>query len=84
MHACGVCCRGATNVGQMGFAGAELQHKSLVEPVFLAYNRVSAETQYTLMQIATAISDSLSDDCAVDAVQPIHIGWWIYLRTQAD
>ena len=37
------------------------------------------ETRHTLMQIATVVADALGDDMAVDAVQPMRIGWWIYL-----
>ena len=40
----GTCGRGSVYVGQLGLAGSELQHKLLIEPVFLAYGRVSAET----------------------------------------
>ncbi len=76
--------RGSAHVGQLGLAGGELQHKSLIKAVFLSYGRVSAEMRYTLIQIATAVSDLLGDDCAVDAVQPMRTGWWIYLWTQAD
>ena len=67
--------RGSVHVSQFGLAGSKLQHKSLIEPVFLAYGRVSAEMRYTLIQIATAVSDSLGDDYTVDAVQPMHTGW---------
>lgn len=70
---------------QVAGGGNELQHKSLVKPVFLAYGRVSGEGQrHTLLQIATAILMSLGDDMAVDAVQLMRTGWWIYLRTHAD
>ena len=37
------------------------------------------------MQIATAVVAALDDDAqAVDAVQPMKSGWWIYLRTNAN
>ncbi len=36
------------------------------------------------MQVATAVTQSVGDDIAVDAVQPMRTGWWIYLRTHAD
>ncbi len=52
--------------------------------MYLAYNRVSIETRHTLLQIATAVADALGDDIAVDAVQPMRTGWWIYLQMQAD
>ena len=67
------------------FSGLELQHKSVVEPVFLAYNRVSAEgPRPLLMQIVTAVVETLDDVQAVDAVQPMKSGWWIYLQTALD
>ena len=47
--------------------------------MYLVYNRVLTDTRYTLMQIATAVADTLGDDMAVDAVQPMRTGWWIYL-----
>ncbi len=36
------------------------------------------------MQVATAVVQSLGDDMAVDAVQPVRTGWWIYLCTHTD
>ena len=37
------------------------------------------------MQIATAVVVALNDDAqAVDAVQPMKSGWWIYLCMNAD
>ena len=60
----------------MPFTGEELQHKSLVEPIFLAYNRVSsAEMRLTLIQVATSVTDSLGDNSALDTVQPMQTGW---------
>ncbi len=57
-------------------SGQESQHKLLVEPVFLAYNRVSRGAQrVTLLQIACAIVDALNDSAVVDAVQPMKSGW---------
>ena len=66
--------------------GQELQHKSLVEPIFLAYKRVSSGVGewITLMQIACSVVEALNDNVAVDVVQPMKTGWWIYVRTQAD
>ena len=61
-------------MNHQGFASAELQHKSLVEPVYLAYNRISMEIRHTLMQIATTVTDTLGDDMAVDAVQLMRTG----------
>ena len=50
-------------------SGQESQHKSHVEPVFLAYNKVSRGDQWvTLMQIACAIVDALNDTSAIDVV----------------
>ncbi len=58
------------------FSGPELQHKSMIEPVFLAYNRVSNEGAcLSLIQIATSVVDSLGDSGVVDAVQPMKTGW---------
>ena len=58
------------------FTGEELQHKSLVELVFLTYNRVSsAEMRLTLIQVATSVTDSLGDNSALDAVQPMPTVW---------
>ncbi len=66
-------------------SGQESQHKSHVEPVFLTYNRVSrGDQQVTLMQIACAVVDALNDSSAVDAVQPMKSGWWIYVQTTAS
>ncbi len=36
------------------------------------------------MQIACAVVDALNDSSAVDAVQPMKSGWWIYVQTTAD
>ncbi len=67
-------------------AGQELQHKSLVEPVFLVYQLVSSgfEERISLMQIACAVVQTLNDVHSVDAVQPMRTGWLIYFQTQAD
>ena len=70
--------------GLSSFGGVEVQHKAVVELVFLAYNHISTETRHTLIQVATAVAQSVGNDTAVDAVQPMRIGWWIYLRTHAD
>ena len=68
--------------------GQELQYKSLIEPVFLVYNRVSSGSsgpqRVTLMQIACAVVEALNDSTAVDAVQLMKLGWWIYVQTNAD
>ncbi len=37
-----------------------------------------------LMQIACSVVEALNDMAAVDAVQPMKTGWWIYLHMQAD
>ena len=58
--------------GGIDLAGPGLQHNSIVEPVFLAYNRIGIDGQrVSLMQIATAIVDALNDAQAVDAIQPM-------------
>ena len=36
------------------------------------------------MQIACSIVEALNDTAAIDAVQPMKTGWWIYLHMQAD
>ena len=65
--------------------GPEVQHKTTVEPIFLAYKCVSLEVgRLSLMQIATVVVQSLGDEGVVDAVQPMRSGWWIYLKTKAD
>ncbi len=47
-----------------------------MEPVFLAYNQVSVKgPRPSLIQIATAVVETLDDAQAVDAVQPIKSGW---------
>ncbi len=62
-----------------------MQHKAEVAPVFLAYNRVSSEGQHiSLIQIATSVCQALSDPSAVDAIQPMHIGWCIYVQGITD
>ena len=70
--------------GLSTFGGAEVEHKAVVELVFLAYNHVSTETRHTLIQVATTVAQSVGDDMAVDAVQLMRMGWWIYLRTYTD
>ena len=53
----------------------EMQHKSLVEPIFLAYNRVSLGSGHTpLMDIATAAVQALNNPQAMDVVQLMHTG----------
>ncbi len=50
----------------------EMQHKSLVEPIFLAYNRVSSGSEHTpLMDITTAAVQALNNPQAEDTVQPM-------------
>ncbi len=76
-----------SSYGSLGpdFSGPELQHKLTIEPVFLTYNRVSSDgVCLSLIQIATSVVDSLGDPSAVDTVQPMKTGWWIYLCTQLD
>ncbi len=50
-------------------SGPEVQHKTAVEPVFLACKRVSPEAGHlSLMQIATAVVQALGDESVVNAV----------------
>ncbi len=66
-------------------SGSEVQHKSTVEPVYLAYKRISTEAgRLSLIQVATAVVQALHDNTAVDAVQLMRNGWWIYMKTNAD
>ncbi len=54
------------------FTQPSVQHIAEVPPVFLAYNRVSVEgTWIPLIQVATAVVQSLNDDTVIDAVQPM-------------
>ena len=72
---------------QPNLMGTGLQHKSTLDSVYLAYSRVSPNASgscISLMQIATAVMQSLGNALAVDAVQPMQTGWWVYLKTQAD
>ncbi len=66
-------------------SGSEVQHKSTVEPMYLAYKRISTEAgRLSLMQVATAVVQALQDNTAVDAVQLMRNEWWIYVKTNAD
>ncbi len=38
----------------------------------------------SLIQIAMPVTQSVSNDQFVDAVQPMKTGWWIYMRTSSD
>ncbi len=66
--------------------GQEMQHKLLVELIFLVYRHVSSgsEERILLMQIACAIVQMLNDVHSIDAVQLMRTGWLIYLHMQAD
>ncbi len=69
---------------QPNLVGLGLQHKSTLDPIYLAYSRVGPNAtglRISLMQIATAVVQSLGDATSVDAVQPMKTGWWIYLNT---
>lgn len=81
-HPTSLCGRG----GRVAFSGLEMQHKSTVEPVFLAYNCISTEgSRISLMQVALSVVTALSgDEECIDAVQPMQTGWWIYLRTRLE
>ncbi len=66
------------------FEAPQVMHKSLVELVFLAYQRVSTGSKILLIQIVTAVVQALKDEIAVNIIQPMKTGWWIYLKTQSD
>ena len=70
--------------GGLNLSGPEVLHKAVVELIFLAYNRVSTGVRVSLIQITTAVAQSVRNDQSVDAIQPIKTGWWIHLRTSAD
>ncbi len=62
-----------------------VQHKAEALPIFLAYRYVSVEgIRIPLIQVASSVVQALHDDSALDAVQPMHNGWCIYLCTIAD
>ncbi len=65
--------------------GQAVQHKAEVPPIFLAYKCVSSEGERILLvQIAMAIIQAMHSDSTLDAVQPMKMGWHIYMRTLAN
>ncbi len=63
-----------------------IQHKAQVPPIFLAYHRVQpadAGPHLPLFQVASAVAHAMGGS-GLDAVQPIWLGWCIYMHTQAD
>ena len=74
----------ADNAYLPDFDAPQVSHKSTVNPVFLAYSRVSTGQRIPLIQIATAVVQALKDETAVNTIQPMHSGWWIYLKTEMD
>ncbi len=62
----------------------EVTHKAVVEPVFLGYNRVSSRVRISLIQIVVAVAQTVENEHAVDTVQLMKTGWWIYLQTSFD
>ncbi len=67
------------------FSLPPVQHVAEVPLIFLAYNQVSTEGAcIPLIQVATAVVQSLKDDTAIDAVQLMCNGWCIYVHTHAD
>ncbi len=62
-----------------------MQHKTDIPPVFLSYARVcTAGEHLPLVQIAKAAINALGRDGVLDAVQPIKMGWYIYMCTNTD
>ncbi len=65
--------------------GQAVQHKAEVPPVFLAYKHVSSEGErISLVQIATSVIQAMHSDSSLDAVQPMKLGWHIYMRMLAN
>ena len=62
-----------------------MQHKTDIPPVFLSYARVhTAGEHLPLVQIAEAVINALGHDGVLDAVQPMRMGWYIYMCTNVD
>ena len=76
----------STSTGPANFGVESLQHKAQVAPVYLAYHCVQSigtDVRIPLFQVASAIANAVGG-LALDAVQPIHSGWYIYMHTQVD
>ncbi len=68
------------------FSGFTVKHKAEVPLVFLAFHHVrapEAAPQTLLFHVAAVVANAVSG-AALDAVQPMHSGWYIYMRTMAD
>ncbi len=65
--------------------GQAVQHKAEVPLIFLAYKWVLAEGErISLVQIATSVIQAMHSDNSLDAVQPMKMGWHIYMHTLSD
>ncbi len=61
-----------------------LEHTLQVHPIFMNYKKVSSEGYKTpLIDVAVAVGKAIGD-CNLDAVQPTHNGWQIYVKTKHD
>ncbi len=72
--------------GPASFSGFTVQYKAEVPLVFLAFHRVQAPDAalWTLLfHVAAAVANAVSG-AALDAVQLICNGWYIYMRMMAD
>ncbi len=68
-----------------GFDGDTVQHKAEVQPIFLAFHRVQSAQggRIPLFQIAATVTEAVGPGL-LDTVQPLHSGWYIYMKTLAD
>ncbi len=65
--------------------GIAMQHKTDIPPIFLGYTRVCAASELIpLIQIAEAVLKAMGTDNVLDVVQPMHTGWYIYMKTEVD
>ncbi len=73
----------AVNVDAFGIIS--LRHKAEVPPVFITYKWVSSEGNHiSLMQIATTVLKAVANSTALDTIQPMKQGWYMYIKTNAD
>ena len=76
----------STSTSPVNFGVESLQHKAQVAPVYLAYHCVQSvgmNVRILLFQVASAVANVVGG-LALDAVQPMHTGWYIYMCTQVD
>ncbi len=68
-----------------GFGDDMIQHQAQVQPIFLAYHKVQAvgSVHIPLFQVASSVAQAVGGS-SLDAVQPMHAGWYIYMWMQAD